>query len=118
MAPCLARSFTQAPSRPTTSESVPVAAPATIWSCVVEYGPLMSLTVIPGFWAWKSSIIARREPAGSSGSHHWANSIVTPPELLVCAATGPITKARSIIDSTSAKSFLPTIATSSCKRAT
>ena len=36
MAPCLASPFTQAPSRPTTSLSVPEAAPTTIWSWVAE----------------------------------------------------------------------------------
>ena len=35
MAPCLDRPLTQAPSSPTTSLSVPEAAPTTIWSCVV-----------------------------------------------------------------------------------
>src|SRR5664279_1042470 len=78
-APCLTKSLTQAPSRPTTSDMVPDAAAATTVCLVAAYGPLISLTLIPAFLASKSSMMERSAPAGSSGSHHWANSRVTVP---------------------------------------
>src|SRR6478609_2524164 len=79
MAPCLAKSLTQAPSRPTTSAILPVAAPAMVCSLVEANGPDSSLTLMPGLAFSKSSIIVRRAPAGSSGSHHCENSRVTSP---------------------------------------
>jgi hypothetical protein len=32
---------------------------------------------MPGFWLSKVEMIPLRAPAGSSGSHHWENEIVT-----------------------------------------
>src|SRR5437773_6131104 len=79
MAPCLAKSLTHEPSRPTTSGSVLEAAPDTR-SCLVDaYGALNNLTLIFGFFAVKSDIIFSNEPCGSSAPHHCANSSVTGP---------------------------------------
>src|SRR3954454_23372425 len=79
MAPCLAKSLTHAPSRPTTSGSVFDAAPVTNCCLVDAYGALSSLTLTFGFCAVKSEIILSKEPAGRSPPHHWANSSVTGP---------------------------------------
>src|SRR6478735_1367191 len=79
IAPCLAKSLTQAPSSPTTSDMVPDAAPATTCSLVEAYGPDRSLTLIPGFSDSNLSISPRKAPSGSSGSHHCENSRVTSP---------------------------------------
>ena len=79
IAPCLTKSLTHAPSRPTTSAMVPDAAPATVCSLVEANGPDSSLTLMPGLAAWKLSIRPRRDPLGSSGSHHWENSMVVTP---------------------------------------
>src|SRR4029453_17397196 len=81
MAPCLAKSFTQAPSRPTTSGSVRDAAPDTSCCLVDAYGARSSLTLMVGFCAVKSLTIFSSEPAGSSAPHHCANSSVTVPPL-------------------------------------
>ena len=67
IAPCLAKSLTQAPSRPTTSGMVPDAAPATSCSLVEAYGPLSSLTLMPGFSASKSSMIVAERAVGQLG---------------------------------------------------
>src|SRR5690349_18289618 len=108
MAPCLAKSLTQAPSRPTTSGRVLEAAPV-ISCCLVEaYGALSSLILMFGFCAVKSLTILSNSPAGSSAPHHWANSSVTaPPEAeslesppphaatnatVAAAVTAPITR--------------------------
>jgi hypothetical protein len=56
MDPCLAKSLTQAPSRPTTSDMVPDAAAAIVWSFVDANGALRSFTVIFGFAASNESI--------------------------------------------------------------
>ena len=82
MAPCLAKSLTHAPSRPTTSGSVLDAAPDTNCCFVDAYGPLSSLTLIFGFWAVNSDMSLSNDPAGSSGAHHCANSSVTVPSPL------------------------------------
>src|SRR5436190_24032232 len=81
MEPCLTKSLTHAPSRPTTSAMVPAAAPAIVCSLVEANGPDRSLTLIPGLAASNWSIRSRRAPWGSSGSHHCENSrVVVPPE--------------------------------------
>src|SRR3954466_15932321 len=79
MAPCLAKSLTHAPSRPTTSGSVLDAAPDTSCCLVDAYGALNSLTLIFGFCAVKSAMILSNEPCGSSAPHHCANSRVIGP---------------------------------------
>src|SRR4029453_9131761 len=82
IAPCLAKSYTQAPSRPTTSGSVFDAAPVTSCCFVDAYGALSSLTLMLGFCAVKSLMILSNSPAGTPAPHHWANSSVTgPPEV-------------------------------------
>src|SRR6266511_3175748 len=81
LAPCLAKSLTHAPSRPTTSGSVLDAAPDTNCCFVDAYGALNSLTLMFGFCAVKSDMSLSNEPAGSSGAHHCANSSVTGPPL-------------------------------------
>src|SRR6266852_8185760 len=79
--PCLTKSLTHAPSRPTTSAIVPAAAPAMVCSLVEANGPDRSLTLIPGLAASNWSIRPRRAPWGNSGSHHCENSsVATPPE--------------------------------------
>src|SRR6266545_4834284 len=70
MAPCLAKSFTHAPSRPTTSGSVRDAAPDTNCCFVDAYGALNSLTLIFGFCDVNSDMSLSNEPSGSSGAHH------------------------------------------------
>src|SRR5215212_5478423 len=90
IAPCLAKSLTHAPSRPTTSGSVFDAAPDTSCCFVDAYGALNSLTLIFGFCAVKSAMSLSNEPAGSSGAHHCENSSVTgPPELLESSSEPP-----------------------------
>src|SRR5438067_4325209 len=83
IAPCLAKSLTHAPSRPTTSGSVLDAAPDTSCCLVDAYGALNSLTLIFGFCAVKSDIIFSNEPVGSSAPLHCANSSVTGPLVLL-----------------------------------
>src|SRR4051794_134500 len=109
IAPCLAKSLTHAPSRPTTSGSVLEAAPDTSCCLVDAYGALNSLTVIFGFCAVKSAIIFSNEPCGSSAPHHCANSSVTgpfalellelPPELQPTPATPTIAAAATTASS-------------------
>src|SRR3954468_8088573 len=79
MAPCLAKSFTHAPSRPTTSGSVFDAAPDTNCCLVDAYGALNSLTLMFWFCDVNSDISLSNDPCGSSGPHHCANSSVTGP---------------------------------------
>src|SRR3712207_5571310 len=89
MAPCLAKSLTHAPSRPTTSGRVRDAAPETSCCLVDAYGPLSSLTLMFGFCVVKSEMILSKDPAGSSGAHHCANSSVTAPPSLVSPDSSP-----------------------------
>src|SRR4051812_8191959 len=127
MAPCLAKSLTQAPSRPTTSGRVFEAAPV-ISCCLVEaYGALSSLILMFGFCAVKSLTILSRSPAGSSAPHHSANSSVTappeaePPESLephaatkatvATAVTAPITRFSRVARTAM---MAPSISRSSC----
>src|SRR5919107_880895 len=90
IAPCLAKSLTQAPSKPTTSGSVFDAAPVTSCCLVEAYGALSSLTLMVGFCVVKSAISLSNAPDGSSGAHHCANSSVTlPPELALSEPPEP-----------------------------
>src|SRR4051812_35678197 len=89
IAPCFAKSFTQAPSRPTTSGSVFDAAPDTSCCLVDAYGALSSLTFMFGFCAVKSEMSLSNEPGGNSGPHHCANSSVTGPDALELPESPP-----------------------------